>query len=235
MTPLLKVSALDAFYGDFQALFGIDFKLEQGEAVAVIGANGAGKSTLLKSLAGLVGNRRDAIQFAGQEIGDSKAARVVRLGLALVPEGRQLFPSLTVEENLSIGAYGGDRTSPWDLPSVYRTFPVLQERRHSSVTVLSGGQQQMVAIGRALLSRPKLLLLDEPSMGLAPLLVEEIFNAIINLRQQGKTIFLVEQNAQAALSIADRAYVIETGEVVLSGSGSELLENDRVRAAYLGM
>ena len=178
MTTLLSVSALDAFYGDFQALFGIDFELEQGEAVAVIGANGAGKSTFLKSLAGLVRNRPDAIRLAGREIGDSAAAKVVRLGLALVPEGRQLFPSLSVEENLLIGAYGGDRTSPWDLQSVYRMFPVLQERRRSTVTVLSGGQQQMVAIGRALMSNPSVLLCDEISLGLAPIVVEDIYRML---------------------------------------------------------
>ncbi len=174
MTALLNVTALDAFYGDFQALFGIDFELREGEAVAVIGANGAGKSTLLKSLAGLVRNRPDAVRLAGRQIGDSPAASIVRLGLALVPEGRQLFPSLTVEENLLIGAFGGERTSPWDLGSVYQMFPVLQERRRSSVTVLSGGQQQMVAIGRALMSNPLVLLCDEISLGLAPIIVEDI-------------------------------------------------------------
>lgn len=234
MTPLLKVSALDAFYGDFQALFGIDFKLEQGEAVAVIGANGAGKSTLLKSLAGLVGNRRDAIQFAGQEIGDSKAARVVRLGLALVPEGRQLFPSLTVEENLSIGAYGGDRTSPWDLPSVYRTFPVLQERRHSSVTVLSGGQQQMVAIGRALMSNPLVLLCDEISLGLAPIVVEDIYRMLLHVRDNGTGIIVVEQDIARALRSTDRFYCLQEGRVTLAGTPADA-DQQAIRSAYFGM
>ena len=234
MTTLLKVSALDAFYGDFQALFGIDFELEQGEAVAVIGANGAGKSTLLKSLAGLVRNRRDAIQLAGQEIGDSTATKVVRLGLALVPEGRQLFPSLTVEENLLIGAYGGDRTSPWDLPSVYRTFPVLQERRHGSVTVLSGGQQQMVAIGRALMSNPSVLLCDEISLGLAPIVVEDIYRMLLHIRDNGTGIIVVEQDIARALRSTDRFYCLQEGRVTLAGTPADA-DQQAIRSAYFGM
>ena len=234
MTTLLKVSELDAFYGDFQALFGIDFELEQGEAVAVIGANGAGKSTLLKSLAGLVRNRRDAIQLAGREIGDSTAAKVVRLGLALVPEGRQLFPSLTVEENLLIGAYGGERTSPWDLPSVYRTFPVLQERRHSSVTVLSGGQQQMVAIGRALMSNPSVLLCDEISLGLAPIVVEDIYRMLLHIRDNGTGIIVVEQDIARALRSTDRFYCLQEGRVTLAGTPADA-DQQAIRSAYFGM
>jgi branched-chain amino acid transport system ATP-binding protein len=234
MTTLLKVSELDAFYGDFQALFGIDFELEQGEAVAVIGANGAGKSTLLKSLAGLVRNRRDAIQLAGKEIGDSTAAKVVRLGLALVPEGRQLFPSLTVEENLLIGAYGGERTSPWDLPSVYRTFPVLQERRRSSVTVLSGGQQQMVAIGRALMSNPSVLLCDEISLGLAPIVVEDIYRMLLHIRDSGTGIIVVEQDIARALRSTDRFYCLQEGRVTLAGTPADA-DQQAIRAAYFGM
>ena len=234
MTTLLKVSELDAFYGDFQALFGIDFELEQGEAVAVIGANGAGKSTLLKSLAGLVRNRRNAIQLAGKEIGDSAAAKVVRLGLALVPEGRQLFPSLTVEENLLIGAYGGERTSPWDLPSVYRTFPVLQERRHSSVTVLSGGQQQMVAIGRALMSNPSVLLCDEISLGLAPIVVEDIYRMLLHIRDNGTGIIVVEQDIARALRSTDRFYCLQEGRVTLAGTPADA-DQQAIRSAYFGM
>jgi branched-chain amino acid transport system ATP-binding protein len=234
MTTLLKVSELDAFYGDFQALFGIDFELEQGEAVAVIGANGAGKSTLLKSLAGLVRNRRNAIQLAGKEIGDSTAAKVVRLGLALVPEGRQLFPSLTVEENLLIGAYGGERTSPWDLPSVYRTFPVLQERRHSSVTVLSGGQQQMVAIGRALMSNPSVLLCDEISLGLAPIVVEDIYRMLLHIRDNGTGIIVVEQDIARALRSTDRFYCLQEGRVTLAGTPADA-DQQAIRSAYFGM
>jgi branched-chain amino acid transport system ATP-binding protein len=182
MTALLNVTALDAFYGDFQALFGIDFELDQGEAVAVIGANGAGKSTMLKSLAGLVKSRPDSIRLSGRAIGDASAASIVRLGLALVPEGRQLFPSLSVEENLLIGAYGGERNSPWDLAAVYRMFPVLKERRRGAVTALSGGQQQMVAIGRALMSNPSVLLCDEISLGLAPIVVREIYGRLPAIR-----------------------------------------------------
>jgi branched-chain amino acid transport system ATP-binding protein len=234
MTTLLRVSALDAFYGDFQALFGIDFELEQGEAVAVIGANGAGKSTLLKSLAGLVRNRRDAIRLAGQEIGDSAAAKVVRLGLALVPEGRQLFPSLTVEENLLIGAYGGDRTSPWDLQSVYRMFPVLQERRRSSVTVLSGGQQQMVAIGRALMSNPSVLLCDEISLGLAPIVVEDIYRMLQHIRDNGTGIIVVEQDIARALRSTDRFYCLQEGRVTLAGTPAGA-DQEAIRSAYFGM
>jgi branched-chain amino acid transport system ATP-binding protein len=234
MTTLLSVSALDAFYGDFQALFGIDFELEQGEAVAVIGANGAGKSTFLKSLAGLVRNRPDAIRLAGQKIGDSAAAKVVRLGLALVPEGRQLFPSLSVEENLVIGAYGGDRTSPWDLPSVYRTFPALQERRHSSVTVLSGGQQQMVAIGRALMSNPSVLLCDEISLGLAPIVVEDIYRMLQRIRDNGTGIIIVEQDIARALRSTDRFYCLQEGRVTLAGTPAEV-DQQAIRSAYFGM
>jgi branched-chain amino acid transport system ATP-binding protein len=234
MTTLLSVSALDAFYGDFQALFGIDFELKQGEAVAVIGANGAGKSTFLKSLAGLVRNRPDAIRLAGRDIGDSAAAKVVRLGLALVPEGRQLFPSLSVEENLLIGAYGGDRTSPWDLQSVYRMFPVLQERRRSTVTVLSGGQQQMVAIGRALMSNPSVLLCDEISLGLAPIVVEDIYRMLQQIRDNGTGIIVVEPDIARALRSTDRFYCLQEGRVTLAGTPADA-DQEAIRSAYFGM
>jgi branched-chain amino acid transport system ATP-binding protein len=233
MTALLSVSALDAFYGDFQALFGIDFELQQGEAVAVIGANGAGKSTLLKSLAGLVRNRPEAIRFAGRKIGDSPAATIVRFGLALVPEGRQLFPSLTVEENLLIGAYGGERTSPWDLQAVYRMFPVLQERRRSAVTVLSGGQQQMVAIGRGLMSNPSVLLCDEISLGLAPIVVEDIYRMLPRIRGNGTAIVVVEQDIARALRSTDRFYCLQEGRVTLAGRPADT-DQDAIRAAYFG-
>jgi len=233
MTALLSVSALDAFYGDFQALFGIDFELQQGEAVAVIGANGAGKSTLLKSLAGLVRNRPDAIRFAGRDIGDSPAANIVRFGLALVPEGRQLFLSLTVEENLLIGAYGGERTSPWDLQAVYRMFPVLQERRRSAVTVLSGGQQQMVAIGRGLMSNPSVLLCDEISLGLAPIVVEDIYRMLPRIRGNGTAIVVVEQDIARALRSTDRFYCLQEGRVTLAGRPADT-DQDAIRAAYFG-
>jgi branched-chain amino acid transport system ATP-binding protein len=233
MTALLNVTALDAFYGDFQALFGIDLELHPGEAVAVIGANGSGKSTLLKSLAGLVKNRPDAIRLAGQNIGDYAAAKIVRMGLALVPEGRQLFPSLSVEENLLIGAYGGDRKSPWDLDAIYRMFPVLSERRKSSVTVLSGGQQQMIAIGRALMSNPSILLCDEISLGLAPIIVENIYQMIPRIRENGTGVIVVEQDIARALRSADRFYCLQEGHVTLSGRPSEV-DQAAIRAAYFG-
>lgn len=233
MTALLSVNALDAFYGDFQALFGIDFELGEGEAVAVIGANGAGKSTLLKSLAGLVRNRPDAVRLAGRQIGDSPAASIVRLGLALVPEGRQLFPSLTVEENLLIGAFGGERTSPWDLASVYQMFPVLHERRRSSVTVLSGGQQQMVAIGRALMSNPSVLLCDEISLGLAPIIVEDIYRMLPQIRGNGTGIIVVEQDIARALRSTDRFYCLQEGRVTLAGKPADASQ-DAIHSAYFG-
>ena len=233
MTALLNVTALDAFYGDFQALFGIDLELHPGEAVAVIGANGSGKSTLLKSLAGLVKNRPAAIRLAGQNIGDYAAAKIVRMGLALVPEGRQLFPSLSVEENLLIGAYGGDRKSPWDIDAIYRMFPVLSERRKSSVTVLSGGQQQMIAIGRALMSNPSILLCDEISLGLAPIIVENIYQMIPRIRENGTGVIVVEQDIARALRSADRFYCLQEGHVTLSGRPSEV-DQAAIRAAYFG-
>lgn len=233
MTALLSVTALDAFYGDFQALFGIDFDLREGEAVAVIGANGAGKSTLLKSLAGLVRNRSDAVRLAGRPIGDSPAASIVRLGLALVPEGRQLFPSLTVEENLLIGAFGGERTSPWNLEAVYKMFPVLRERRRSSVTVLSGGQQQMVAIGRALMSNPSVLLCDEISLGLAPIIVEDIYRMLPRIRDNGTAIVVVEQDIARALRSTDRFYCLQEGRVTLAGRPTDASQ-DAIYSAYFG-
>jgi len=233
MTALLNVTALDAFYGDFQALFGIDLELHPGEAVAVIGANGSGKSTLLKSLAGLVRNRPDAIRLAGHNIGDYAAAKIARMGLALVPEGRQLFPSLSVEENLLIGAYGGDRTSPWDLDGVYRMFPVLRERRKSNVTVLSGGQQQMIAIGRALMSNPSILLCDEISLGLAPIIVENIYQMIPRIRENGTGVIVVEQDIARALRSSDRFYCLQEGRVTLSGRPWDV-DQAAIRAAYFG-
>jgi branched-chain amino acid transport system ATP-binding protein len=230
---LLNVTTLDAFYGDFQALFGIDLELRRGETVAVIGANGAGKSTLLKSLAGLIQNRPDAIRLAGQSIGDCAAAKIVRMGLALVPEGRQLFPSLSVEENLLIGAYSCDRTSPWDLRAVYRMFPVLQERRRSRVTVLSGGQQQMIAIGRALMSNPSVLLCDEISLGLAPIVVENIYQMLPRIRENGTGVIVVEQDIARALRSSDRFYCLQEGRVTLSGRPSDV-DQAAIRAAYFG-
>jgi branched-chain amino acid transport system ATP-binding protein len=233
MTALVSVRLLDAFYGDFQALFGINLELEPGETVAIIGANGAGKSTLLKSLAGLVRNRRDAIKLNGHDIGDAPAASIVRRGLALVPEGRQLFPSLTVEENLLIGGYGDKRGAPWNLGAVYDVFPILRERRNSDVTILSGGQQQMVAIGRALMSNPSVLLCDEISLGLAPIVVEDIYRTIPLIRANGASVVIVEQDVARALKHCDRFYCLQEGWVTLSGRPSEV-DQEAVRAAYFG-
>jgi branched-chain amino acid transport system ATP-binding protein len=233
MTALVSVHLLDAFYGDFQALFGVCLELAPCETVAIIGANGAGKSTLLKSLAGLVRNRRDAIKFNGDDIGDAPAASIVRRGLALVPEGRRLFPSLTVEENLLIGSYGDRRRTPWNLQAVYDVFPVLRERRNSDVTILSGGQQQMVAIGRALMSNPSVLLCDEISLGLAPIVVEDIYRTIPLIRANGASVVIVEQDVARALRHCDRFYCLQEGWVTLSGRPSEV-DQEAVRAAYFG-
>ena len=231
--PLLDVRGIDAFYGDFQALFGIDFRVEAGETVAIIGSNGAGKSTFLRSVTGMIANDPETIRWDGEPIGGLPANRIVARGIAMVPEGRRLFPSLTVEENLLMGAYA-KRPGPWTLPRVYGLFPVLEERRRVSGIQLSGGQQQMLAIGRAMASKPSLLLLDEPSMGLAPIFVNQIFELIVELNEQGTTILVVEQNANLALEIADRAYVLDGGRTVLSGTAEEIMNNEAVTAAYLG-
>ena len=231
--PLLDIRSLKAFYGDFQALFDISLAVPAGEVVSFVGANGAGKSTLLKSIAGLMPGRRDAIVFAGEEIGDRPAYGVAKRGIALVPEGRRLFPSLSVEENLMIGGQLG-REGPWSLAHIYELFPVLFERRHVPATSLSGGQQQMCAIGRALMSNPRLLMCDEISLGLAPIVVQTIFEVIRVINAAGVTVLLVEQNARAALELANRAYVMESGAIVMTGDAKELLHDPRVRAAYLG-
>lgn len=232
---LLKVERLESSYGRIKALKGIDLEICRGELVALIGANGAGKTTFLRSLSG-VQPACGRIVFDGEEIQRLSADKRVRRGICQVPEGRQVFAPLSIEDNLRLGAYTQPREQiATDLDKVYALFPVLWEKRRQPAGTLSGGQQQMLAIGRALMGRPRLLLLDEPSMGLAPLLVEEVFNVVKALKQQGITILLVEQNAFAALAIADRAYVLETGQVTLSGSGQELLRNEEVRAAYLGM
>jgi branched-chain amino acid transport system ATP-binding protein len=233
MTTLLATRGLDAFYGDFQALFAVDFELGVGEVVAVVGANGAGKSTLLKSIAGLLPNRRSAIRLFDHEIGDRAAPEIVRMGLALVPEGRQLFPSLSVEENLLVGAYGTTRRTPWTLEAIYRLFPVLRERRHSTVTALSGGQQQMIAIGRALMSNPQVLLCDEISLGLAPIVVEDIYRLIPRIRESGTSIVVVEQDVARALRSVDRFYCLQEGRVTLAGR-PDAVSFDDVRKAYFG-
>ena len=234
---LLAVDKLTSQYGRIQALRGVSIEVRQGQLVALVGANGAGKTTLLRAISGVQKISGGDVRFAKQDITHLRPDQRVRLGICQVPEGRQVFGPLSVEDNLRLGAYTRrDKESiKEDMEQMYAMFPILKQKFRQAAGTLSGGQQQMLAMARALMGRPKLLLLDEPSMGLAPLLIQEIFNAILSLREQGKTVFLVEQNAQAALSIADRAYVIETGEIVLSGSGSELLDNEQVRSAYLGI
>ena len=233
---LLKVSGLESCYGKVKALKGLDLEVRQGETVALVGANGAGKTTFLRTLSGVQPMSAGRIVFNGEDISRMRADRRMRHGICQSPEGRQVFGPLAIEDNLRLGAY----TRPAqevevELEKVYAMFPILKEKRKLPAGTLSGGQQQMLAIGRALMGRPKLLLLDEPSMGLAPLLVEEVFAVVRALKQQGMTIFLVEQNAFAALAIADRGYVLETGSITLTGTGQELINNEQVRAAYLGM
>ena len=235
--PLLTVSGLGSHYGPIAVLHDVSFTVGREQLVALVGANGAGKTTLLRALSGVQKVTSGRIEFDGKDITAMRADKRVSLGICHVPEGRRVFGPLSVEDNLRLGAYCRPhaRDVADDLERVYVTFPILKQKARLPAGTLSGGQQQMLAMARALMGHPRLLLLDEPSMGLAPLLVEEIFNVVIELRKQAMTILLVEQNAHAALAIADQAYVIETGKVVLSGSGKELLENERVREAYLGM
>ncbi|NJD34587.1 MAG: ATP-binding cassette domain-containing protein [Betaproteobacteria bacterium] len=234
---LLSVHDLSSHYGRIEALRGVTIEVRQGQLVALVGANGAGKTTLLRAISGVQKVSGGAINFAGQDITHARPEQRVRLGICQVPEGRQVFGPLTVEDNLRLGAYtrSDKEAIQEDIEQMYALFPILKQKFRQAAGTLSGGQQQMLAMARALMGRPKLLLLDEPSMGLAPLLIQEIFNVIIRLREQGKTVFLVEQNAQQALSIADYAYVIETGQTVLEGPGSELLVNEQVKSAYLGI
>lgn len=230
---LLETCALTAFYGDFQALYGIDFEIEAGEVVAIIGANGAGKSTFLRSLVGLVKSAGDGIRFDGTSIDRLPAHVIARRGIALVPEGRRLFPSLSVEENLGIGGDRG-RAGPWTLASVYELFPMLRERRATPATALSGGQQQMVAIGRALMGNPRLLLCDELSLGLAPAVVKDIYVAFPRIRAAGAAIVLVEQDIGQAMRAADRLYCFQEGRVSLSGRADEL-DRECISQAYFGL
>jgi branched-chain amino acid transport system ATP-binding protein len=234
MSALLRTQGLTAFYGDFQALFGVDIALDAGETVAVIGANGAGKSTLMRSIAGVLPNEADAVLFDGEAIGKLPAARVVAKGIAMVPEGRRLFPSLSVEENLLMGRYGRQVDGPWSLETVYALFPILKERRHGPGTALSGGQQQMVAIGRALMSNPRLLLCDEISLGLAPVVIRDIYAAFPRIRQSGASIMIVEQDIGQAMKVADRVYCMMEGRVTLSGAPSQL-SREAIHAAYFGV
>jgi branched-chain amino acid transport system ATP-binding protein len=231
--PLLAVRGLDAFYGDFQALFGVSMEIARGEAVAVIGANGAGKSTLLKSIAGLMRSRPDAITFEDEAIGGMPAYAVAARGIALVPEGRGLFPSLTVEENLLIGGQLG-RPGPWTLRRIYELFPVLEERRALASPALSGGQQQMAALGRALMANPKLLLCDEISLGLAPIVVRDIYARLPAILAEGTAIVLVEQDVVQALKAAQRVYCLQEGRVALAGAAKDLTR-EAIAAAYFGV
>ncbi|WP_366940783.1 ATP-binding cassette domain-containing protein [uncultured Azonexus sp.] len=233
---LLHVSGLESCYGRIKALKGIDLEVRKGELVALVGANGAGKTTFLRTLSGVQPMSGGRIFFDGEDISGLRADQRVRLGICQSPEGRQVFGPLSIEDNLRLGAYTQPKAGvEAELEKVFAMFPILKEKRHLPAGTLSGGQQQMLAIGRALMGRPKMLLLDEPSMGLAPLLVEEVFNVVKSLKAQGMTILLVEQNAFAALAIADRGYVLETGAVTLTDSGQALIANEQVRAAYLGM
>lgn len=235
MAKLLKVDDINVFYGAIHALKGISLDVDEGEIVTLIGANGAGKSTTLKTISGIMRPKTGSIEFQGQDITKVPAHKIVKMGLSQVPEGRRIFMQMTVKENLEMGAFTAPANTVEDsLNVVYEHFPRLKERYKQVAGTLSGGELQMLAMGRALMSQPKLMMLDEPSMGLAPVLVEEIFEIIHNLHQAGTTILLVEQNARMALSIADRAYVIETGNVILSGDAKELMNNDSVRKAYLG-
>lgn len=232
---LLKVNDLNVYYGAIHALKGVSFEVNEGEIVTLIGANGAGKSTTLKTVSGILRSKTGSIEFEGEDITKLPPHKLPSLGVAHVPEGRRIFQQLTVKENLEMGAYTrpASEIKP-SIEDVFKRFPRLEERKNQVAGTLSGGEQQMLAMGRALMSHPKLLMLDEPSMGLAPILVEQIFDIIRELHAAGTTILLVEQNAQAALSVADRAYVLETGRITLSGTGKELMESDAVRKAYLG-
>ena len=235
MGPILKVDNINVYYGAIHAIKGISFEVNAGEIVTLIGANGAGKSTTLQTVSGLLHSRTGSIEFLGESLMGIPAHKVVSKGLAQVPEGRRVFLQMTVEENLEMGAYTRSGSGiDADLEKVYTYFPRLMERRRQIAGTLSGGEQQMLAMGRALMSRPKLLMLDEPSMGLAPILVEQIFEIIRTLHRAGTTILLVEQNAQAALAIAVRGYVLETGKIVTAGTGAELLASPEIKKAYLG-
>lgn len=233
---MLRVENLAVNYGMINAVRGVNFEVNKGEIVSLIGANGAGKSTILRTISGLIKPASGTLTYEGQNITKTNAQKIVQLGISHVPEGRHVFKGLSVRENLEMGAFlRKDRANiEEDIQAVYDRFPVLGERQKQDASTLSGGEQQMLAMGRALMSKPKLLLLDEPSMGLAPIFIQEIFNIIQQIQAQGTTVLLIEQNAKMALSIASRGYVLETGKIVLSGTGQELLESDAVQKAYLG-
>jgi branched-chain amino acid transport system ATP-binding protein len=234
---VLEIKNIDVFYGDVQVVWDISFDVKQGEVVALIGANGAGKSTTLKTISGLVRPEKGEIIFEGKTVHDVKPYNLIELGIAHVPEGRRLFSDMTVEENLDMGSLKGDakdkRVETKEM--VFELFPRLKERRKQHAGTLSGGEQQMVAIGRGLMSRPRLLMFDEPSLGLAPILVREVFRVIESIRSEGTTVLIVEQNVKQTLSVADRAYVLENGKIVITGTGESLLGDEHVKMAYLGV
>lgn len=233
---MLKVENLSVYYGVIQAIKGVSFEINEGEIIALIGANGAGKTTILHTITGLIGAKSGSIVFDGHELTKTPAHKIVSLGMAHVPEGRRIFQELTVLANLKLGAYTRNDKSEIEktIKMVYDHFPILNERKNQIAGTLSGGEQQMLAMGRALMSHPKIILMDEPSMGLSPLYVNEIFEIIKSINNSGTTVLLVEQNAKKALSIADRAYVLETGKIALEGNAKELLNNDSIKKAYLG-
>ena len=233
---MLEVKDLEVYYGVIQAIKGVSFQVNQGEVIALIGANGAGKTTILHTITGLLSPKRGSVMFEGKEITKVPAHKIVSMGMAHVPEGRRVFAELSVYENLKMGAYTrkDKKEIEESLANVYKRFPRLEERKNQMAGTLSGGEQQMLAMGRALMSKPKIILMDEPSMGLSPIMVNEIFDIISSVSEGGTTVLLVEQNAKKALGIADRAYVLETGKIVLEGKAEELLENDSIKKAYLG-
>ena len=233
---MLTIKDLEVYYGVIQAIKGVSFEVNQGEVIALIGANGAGKTTILHTITGLISPKKGSVLFEGNELTKMPAHKIVSLGMAHVPEGRRVFADLSVYENLRMGAYTRKDKGEIEatLEKVYDRFPRLKERRNQMAGTLSGGEQQMLAMGRALMSKPKLIVMDEPSMGLSPIFVNEIFDIIRKVSAEGTTVLLVEQNAKKALSIADRAYVLETGQIVLSGKAEDLLKDDSVKKAYLG-
>ena len=234
---MLKVTDLNVFYGNIHALKGVSFEVNEGEIVCLIGANGAGKTSTLQSISGLIPKKSGVLRFLDKDISKAKAHEITRMGIAQVPEGRRIFTDLSVLDNLKLGAFAVKDPRESDeeiLKVIYERFPILEERKNQRAGTLSGGEQQMLAMGRAMMTRPKLILLDEPSMGLSPLFVEKIFDVIKNFKEIGVTVLLVEQNANLALKISDRAYVLETGKIVKSGSAKELLSDPSVKAAYLG-
>lgn len=231
---MLNVNNINVYYGNIHAIKNISFNVTKGEIVSLIGANGAGKSTTLKTVSGLLRSKTGSIEFLGKDISKTEANKLVYQGLAHVPEGRRIFLQMSVTENLEMGAYTKGKPSQEDLDMIFERFPRLKERRNQIAGTLSGGEQQMLAMGRALMSHPKLMMLDEPSMGLSPILVEQIFSIIKELHKSGTTLLLVEQNAEMALQVADRAYVLESGSIVLTGTGKELASSQQIKKAYLG-